>query len=222
MKPMRMICTVALLSLAFAASASAQWCGENGLIRFSFVEGEEIISVANVEAENGVTLVDVYAWLDQVEPVARDGEAFLATGGFEFELVIEGARGFVMEKTVPIHHLDMGKTNESCIVGLDPGLSLRGDQVHLVKWKVMFQGPVQDVVFRLKDDVPASCNTVEGCAECGSPAIYIGVEGSEQLTCFFGAGYEPAYLNPTGEIDQTPVRGHCGFEDVGIFERRGR
>lgn len=220
MKSLRMICLTFLLTSALAGTASAQWCGENGLIRFSFVEGDEIVPVATIEPTNGVTIVDVWAWLDQVEPMARQGEAFLATGGFEFELVVDGAEAIVVEKTIPIHHLDMGKSNESCIVGLDPGLSLRGDQVQLVKWKVMFQGEVDDVVFRLKDEVPASCHTVEGCDSCGSPALYIGVEGSNQLTCFFGAGYEPAYLNPTGEVDPTPVRGTCSFADVGVFERR--
>ena len=206
--------------MLLTGAASAQWCGENGLIRFSLVEGDEIESVRHAEPENGVIQLDVYAWLTDVVPVKRDGEAFLATGGFEFDLVIEGAQAFVLEKKVPIHHLDMGKTNESLIVGLDPGLTLIGGRTMLVQWKVMFQGKPEDVVFRLREDPGLSCKTVDGCVECRSPGLYIGVEGSNQLTCFFGAGYVPAYLNPTGEPDFTPVTGSCGFEDVGVFERR--
>ncbi len=222
MKYSRKISMLAVLALMAMLSgpAAAQWCGENGVIRFSFSEGDSIVSLAQVEPENGVVQLTVYAWLTDVVPVKRDGDAFLSTGGFEFELEVEGARAYVTGKSVPIDHLDMGKTNESLIVGLNPGLTLMNGRVLLAQWSVMFQGKPEDVVFRLRKEPGHSCKTVAGCAECGSPALYIGVEGSEQLTCFFGAGYVPAYLNPTGEIDTTPVHGNCTFEDVGVFERR--
>ena len=200
--------------------AQAQWCGENGLIRFSFAEGDSIVSVVDREPENGVTIIDLYAWLTDVVPMAHDGEAFLSVGGFEMTLVVEGAEAFVLEKTVPIKHLDMGQSSEVCIVGLDPGIRIRNDRVHLIKWKIMFQGDPEDVVFRLETEPGHSCKNLEGCPECGTSALYIGVQGSRQLSMYFGAGCVPAYLNPTGEPDLTPVRGTCGFEDVGVFQPR--
>ena len=209
-----------LLASAGPTAANAQWCGENGLIRFSFDSGDSLVSVIDREPENGVILVDLYAWLTDVIPVARDGEAFMATGGFEFTLVVEGAEAFVLEKNIPIKCLDMGSTNESCIVGLDPGLSIRNGRVHLVHWKIMFQGKPQDVVFKLDPEPGHSCKTVEGCVECRSPGLYIGVEHSGMLTSFFGVGSEPAFLNPTTEPDFTPTRGKHTFEDVGLFKRR--
>ena len=210
---------VAILTAAVPA-AHAQWCGENGLIRFSFVPGDSIVSVAQLEAENGVTVVDLYAWLADVVPVVRDGEAFLAIGGFEFKLVAEGAEAFFLEKTVPIKCLDMGQSSESCIVGLDPGLPIKNGRVHLVHWKVMFQGRPEDVVFRLDTEPVGSCRTLDGCVECGPAALYIGADVSNQMSVFFGAGFVPAYLNPTGEPDFTPQRGLCSFEDVGLFKGR--
>ena len=214
-----MLLTGSLLAF-FPAPGHAQWCGENGLIRFSFAPGDSLVPVIHQEPENGVTVVDLYVWLTDVVPVAKDGEAFLATGGFEFELEVEGAEAFILEKNVPIHHVDIGKTSESCIVGLDPGLSIKNGSVHLVQWKIMFQGRPEDVRFHLITEPGHSCKTLAGCVECRSPGMYVGVLGSGQLTAFFGAGCVPAYLNPTGEPDFTPDLGLCSFEDVGLFEAR--
>ncbi|MBU8871541.1 MAG: hypothetical protein KOO60_11815 [Gemmatimonadales bacterium] len=210
---------VVLLFIA-PSGAEAQWCGENGLIRFSLATGDSIVPVAHQEPENGVTVVDLYAWLSDVVPVARDGEAFMATGGFELTLVVEGAEAVVMEKKVPCKHLDVGQSNEVCIVGLDPGMSIKNGRVNLVQWKVMFQGRPEDVVFRLATEPTHSCKTMPDCVTCQSRGLYIGVDGSGQLSMMFGVGCVPAYLNPNGETDLTPERGPCGFEEVGLFERR--
>lgn len=220
MAPLFLTLFAGFLLLATPADVSAQWCGENGLIRFSLAPGDSIVSSVHQEPENGVTMVELYAWLTDFVPMAHDGEAFLSVGGFEMTLVVEGAEAFILEKKIPIKNLDMGQTNEVCIVGLDPGLKIRNNQVHLVTWKIMFQGKPEDVVFRLETEPGHSCKTMEGCLKCGSPALYIGVDGSQQLSMFVGAGSAPAYLNPTGEPDFTPVRGTCSFEDVGIFKRR--
>jgi hypothetical protein len=210
----------ALLVLVLSAGAQAQWCGDNGVIRFSLAEGDSIVSVLHAEPENGVVLLEVSAWLTDVVPVARAGEAFLHTGGFEFELEVLGAEAFVTSKNVPAQHLDMGQSPTDLQVGLGEGIAIRQGRALLATWTVMFQGKPEDVVFKLKDGPGRSCTTVPGCEDCGPPAVYIGVEGSRQLACFFGAGYVPSYLNPKGEVAQDPVTGSCTFEDVGIFERR--
>ena len=208
------------LTIGTAPVASAQWAGDNGLIRFSFVEGDSLVSTLHREAKNGVTMVDVYAWLTDVVPVALNGEAFLALGGFEFTLSIDGAEAFIVAKDVAAEGLDMGNNNAACIVGLKEGIRIRDERAYLVHWQVMFQGDAQDVVFGLEAGPGQSCTTQEGCAECAPPAIYIGVESSRQIGTFFGAGYARAYLNPTGATDATPVTGSCSYRDVGLFERR--
>ncbi len=88
-------CLVAAACVVLAAPAVAStWCGQNGVVRLSFTQGEELTSVTTAApGESGVTLVDVWAYLDEVEPMARDGEVFLGIGGFELKLVIEGAAG---------------------------------------------------------------------------------------------------------------------------------
>ncbi len=61
---------------------ASTWCGDNGLIRFSFVAGDSLVTVLETgEPEGGVTTFDLYAWLTDVTPVAQDGEAFLHLGG---------------------------------------------------------------------------------------------------------------------------------------------
>ena len=65
-----------------------------------------------------------------------------------------------------------------------------------------------------------TARTLEGCAECAPQALYVGNESSRQVGIVFGAGYEPAWINPTGDYDQTPVTGKCTWQDVGVFEAR--
>ena len=78
------VCLLPAALLPNLAGAST-WCGENGLIRFSFVEGDSIVSVLDAgEPVNGVTTFEVYAWLTDIDAVANDGEAFLHLGGMEF------------------------------------------------------------------------------------------------------------------------------------------
>lgn len=211
---------VGIALTAVPSTADAQWAGENGVIRFSFDAGETIVPVAHREAENGVTFVELHTWLTDLAPVSRDGEAFLAVGGFELKLVIEGAEAHILGKEVPGKSLDVGPALDTCIVGLDPGLGIRDGKVLLVTWKIMFQGSPSDVVFRLDPTPGHSCKQIEGCNDSGSPGLYIGVETSGMLNTFFGAAGAPAYLNPTAEPDLTPVHGTSSFEDVGIFERR--
>jgi hypothetical protein len=210
---------VALLA-AGASGASAQWAGENGVIRFSFTAGDSIVPVAHLEPQNGVTMVELHTWLTDVVPTARNGEAFMAIGGFELKLVVEGAEAHILGKTVPGNHLDVGPAVNTCIVGLDPGLAIRNGKALLVTWNIMFQGDPKDVVFRLDTEPSHSGKQIDGCKDAGSPGLYIGVETSGMLGTFFGAAGAPAYLNPTKEPDLNAVHGRDSFEEIGLFTRR--
>ncbi|MFT5233777.1 MAG: hypothetical protein ACI9UK_000948 [Candidatus Krumholzibacteriia bacterium] len=207
------------LSLKAGIVAASDWCGENGVIRFSFAEGSELVQVLNTEEPvNGVTTVDVYAWLTDVDMVAHKGEKFLRVGGIEMKLTIEGAEAFILKQEFPSQALNVGEKTGTIIAGLVPGQRLEEGKTHLVKWQIMFQGRPENVRFGLDPSGVMSCPTVEGCVEAAPPAVYVGVEGSGQLGAMFGAGYVPAWLNPVGEPDTKPVRAKQTYQDVGIFE----
>lgn len=212
--------TVALLLLVGPAAAT-DWCGENGVVRFSFAEGKELVEVFDAgEPVNGVTTVDVYAWLTDVDPVAQDGERFLRVGGFELQLTIEGAEGFILKQEFPSKVLNVGRKVGTIAAGLVPGERITDGQVHLVKWQVMFQGRPENVRFGLDAKGAQSCGTVEGCVEAEPMMVYVGVDSSKQLGIMFGGGYVPAWLNATGEPDRTPIRAKQSYADVGIFKKR--
>ncbi len=211
---------VVLATMPAGMAAASEWCGENGMLRFSFVEGAELVDVFDAgEPVNGVTTVDVYAWLADVEAVARDGEKFLRVGGFELELTITGAEGFILKQEFPTEVLNVGPRTGSIIAGLQPGNRLREGRTMLVKWQVMFQGRPQDVRFGLDAKGTLSCKTLVGCPEAEPPMLYVGVESSGYLGVMFGAGYVPGWLNPAGEPDRTPVHAKQSYQDVGIFTK---
>ncbi len=211
-----------LLGILLPVGATAStWCGDNGLIRFSFVQGDSLVTVLHSEdSGDGVTSFELYAWLTEFEPVAMDGEAFLHVGGFELKLSITGAEAFILEQEFPSKVLNVGKEMGHIAVGLDPGEKIRDNKVFLVHWKVMIQGRPENVRIGLDPAGLMSCTTLEGCPECEPLALYVGNQGSRQLGTMFGAGYVPAWVNPTGEPDQTPVTGKCSWSDVGIFSAR--
>gem|GEM_PF-1101682 len=215
------IALILLMGLIATPALADQWCGENGLVRFSFSEGDSLVSVHTTgEPEGGVTTVDLWAWLTDLDPVSRDEEAFLAVGGFELQLVIDGGEAFILEQNFPGEVLNLGQSMGSCVTGFEVAASLRTGQVQLVHWKIMFQGRPEDVTFRLDPTGLPSCGRVEGCDGSGSSALYIGAEGSRQLDAMFGAGYVPAILNPTGKLSLEPVRGTSTWQDVGTFVAR--
>jgi len=214
---MLMLATL-LVALPVAAST---WSGENGLIRFSFVEGDSLVTVLDSgEGAGGVTKVTVYCWLTDLEPVKQEGEAFLAVGGYELALDIQGAEAFILGQTIPGKHLNVGKETGRIAVGLSPGLKITEGQVLLATWDLMFQGRPTDVRFGLDKSGANSAVTLEGAPKNEVQAIYVGSDSSRQLQFMFAAGYEPAWLNPTADVDQTPVRGPQSWEDVGVFEGR--
>jgi hypothetical protein len=226
-KPNRMsrrLVLAILLSAAVLASgpaAAATWCGENGVVRFSFTEAEKLTDMLQTgEAENGVTMVDVYAWLTDVDLVALDGEQFLHLGGFELDLSIEGAEAFIIAQEFPTEVLNVGRKNGNIAVGLVPGQRLVDGRALLVKWQVMFQGRPENVRFGLSAAVSMTCSKTEGCLEDAPPMIYVGAETTSKLGSLFGAGYVPAWLNPTTEPDQTPVHAKRSYADVGLYVKR--
>jgi len=84
--------------LGAGGAEATDWCGENGVIRFSFAEGEELVqNLETDEPTNGVTMIDLYAWLTDVDDVSREGEKFLRVGGVELKLSIEGAEAFLLK-----------------------------------------------------------------------------------------------------------------------------
>jgi hypothetical protein len=207
--------------LLVALPTLAGWQGQNGVVRFSFAEGPELQNVTRVEAgENGVTTIDLYAWLTDVELLQKEGEAFLGLSAFELQLVIEGAEGFILKQEYPQATRQVGKKLGQCIVGLHPGLGLENGMTQLVHWEIMFQGPVEDVVFRLDPAGLFTCDRTPGCEGSGVSALYVGTRSSGFVGEVFGAGYQAAYLNPTGEPDLSVVNGTVSWQDVGEFQKR--
>jgi len=211
----------ALCGCLTAPASASEWCGENGLIRLAF-DAEGVERVARMEAaDDGTTTVELFAVLTDVARVQREGEAFLALGGIELLLSIEGADGRILEEGFPVKVLNVGKKKGHCVVGYDPGLRLERDgATQLARWKILFVGAVEDVTFRLDPAGLVSCETVAGCEESGSPALYIGSYGAGQLIDVFGAGYAPAALNPTVEPQLEPVHGQSTWAKVGRFAKR--
>ena len=203
------------------SSPASTWCGDNGLIRFSFVPGDSLVTVLHSEdSESSVTSFDLYAWLTDFEPVAKDGEAFLHLGGIELKLSITGAEAFILEQEFPSKVLNVGKEMGHIAAGLHPGEKIRNNQVFLVRWKIMFQGRPENVRIGLDPSGLMSCTELEGCPDCDPVALYVGNESSRQVGIIFGAGYVPSWVNPTDEPDQTPVTGKCTWREVGVFSER--
>lgn len=206
--------------LAGPASAST-WCGENGVVRLSFTQGEDLTSVTTVApGEGGATLVDLWAYLDEVEPMMRDGEVFLAIGGFELKLVIEGAAGSVVSQEFPFPRLNIGKEPGTCIVGIDPSARLAQGRTELVHWQILFPEPPQKVIFRLDPDALPSCKTVPGCPGSGAFMLYNGTVDAKQVSDMFGAGCVPAYLNWPQAPEVKALRGTTSWRDVGVYTPR--
>lgn len=212
---------VLALTLAAFPAVASNWCGENGLVRFSFSEGDSLVPVLFAEPdESGLTRVELYVWLTDVDPVALGGNALLHVGGFEMELACDGAAGSVVGKTFPTKVLDVSDTPWQVMTGLNPNPKLVNGRTFLVKYEIVFEGRPENVRFSVLPGGIGTCATVEGCPGTNAHFIYIGPSYPDMLGEVFSAGYEPAWLNPTGEPDLTPVRGTSTWRDVGRFQAR--
>jgi hypothetical protein len=211
-----------LLLLATAGTAGAShWNGENGMIRFSFTAGEELQGVTTAGPnEHGMTEVELHAWLTDIQPVAIDGEAFLHLGGYEFQLLIEGAEAFVTGTTLPTEAVNMANAHLAYVVGMRVPLRIEDGRVLLASWKLMFQGEPRDVRFSIAPEGVVSCEGTEGCEGSGTRALYIGSMDAKLVSEIFGAGCVPAWLNPTGEPDLTPLTSTSTWQEVGRAEAR--
>lgn len=203
-------------------AAASEWCGENGLVRFSFAAGDSLVETLQTgEPEGGLTIVDVYAWLTGVEPVARRGDAFLRLGGAELKLQVTGAEASIIAQDfTDAKALNVGEAPGTVAVGFHPGLRVQNGRVLLVHWKLLFQGRPRDVRLGLDPTRLRSCATLPGCPESGTQALYAGADAANQLDSLFGAGYVPAWLNPTAEPDRTPVTGKVGWREAGVYQAR--
>ncbi|NCQ34253.1 hypothetical protein GW813_04065 [bacterium] len=217
-----LLLTCILLAVAAALPATASvWCGENGIIRFSFVEGDSLVSVWDSgPAEAGVTKVDLYAWLTDVESVQHEGEVLMAIGGYELNLKITGAEAYILSQEFPAPGFNVGRKQGSIVYGLGSGLSVARGSTQLVHWKLMFTGRPENVRFDLESEGLQSCMKTEGCTGSGTHALYVGATSTHLLDMLSGAGYEPAWLNPAGEVDQTPVVSAETWRKVGVYGSR--
>lgn len=217
-----LLLVLGLLAAGALPAAASVWCGENGLFRFSFAEGDSLVETLSTgEPQGGLTIVDVYGWLTDVTPVARNGDAFLRVGGVELKLAVSGAAATVIGQDFPDPKaLNVGTVPGTVAAGFHPGLRLQAGKVLLVHWKLMFEGRPVNVRLGLEAAALRSCDGLEGCRESGTQALYAGATTANQLDCLFGAGYAPAWLNPEGEPDRAPVRGRSTWQDAGVFQAR--
>jgi len=218
---MRWLLLISFLGMFSTGGAVASvWCGQNGLIRLSFTEGDSLVGVLAAKPDSsGLTAVDLYAVLDDVELVARDGEKFVSLGGFELKMVIEGAEGIIQAQEFPFRQFNMGQQLGTCYVGIYPGLAIKEGRATLVHWHILFRGKPQNVVFRLDPAGLRSCATLAGCEQHHPYALYTGTPTAGQTGDMFGAGYVPAYLNFDGEADLTPITSTGLWSEVGVYSR---
>ncbi len=207
------------LAAALAAPAAASvFGGENGVVRLSFTPADSLTSVAKVApGAGGVTVVDLWAYLDGVEPMVRDGEAFLGIGGFELKLVIEGAKGNITKQDFPFAHFNIGSELGACVVGIDPGQPLDHGRAALVHWQIVFVTPPEKVTFTLDPTALKSCETLPACVGSGIYGLYTGTVTARQMDSIFGTGCARAYLNWPTAPDTTPLHGTKPWRKEGVY-----
>jgi len=216
-----MVAVLATLLLLSQAALASHFCGGNGMVKLSFTAGPELEAAKTVEpGEGGMTTVQVWAVLEDVVPLEGPMGAFLALGGFELELVVEGAEFTITEKKIDIPHRDFGATVAQCRVGSVPGEPIVDGRLVLCHWTVLFTGEVSDVRFSLNPKGIPTCNGDEDCDASGASAIYVGSVDSGQEGEIFGAGQVPAVLNPSGKLKVKAVPFEVGFEEVGRYKPR--
>ncbi len=200
--------------------AQAEWCGENGVVRLSFTQEGELQSVATATPnETGLTMVDLYVFLDDVDPVEHAGERFLNVGGFELKLKIEGSEASILEQGFPEKIMNVGPETGWCLVGIDGGAQIKDGRAYLMRWKIAFPGKPENVVFSLDPAGVVSCHQIPECSESGIQALYVGTLPSKQAGLLVGAGCVPAYLNWDGEPDLTPIHSKVSWTELGVLKK---
>ena len=217
----RNLVLTALLLLALPVAGESSWVGQNGVVRFSFADGDSLVPVLTTgESDHGVTQIHLYAWLTDIDPVAIDKIAFLRVGAFEMKLVIEGAEAFITKEEFYDQAMNIGRAQGEIAVGLANGYKVVDGRVRLGHWEILFQGRPEDVAFRLESEAIASCAKTEGCDESDPFLVYVGTSTSDLSDYMFGAGYQAGWLNPTGAPDLEVHNAKTSWQDVGIAAAR--
>ncbi len=216
--PLALVAGLLIALVGGQPAAASEFCGGNGVVKLAFADTPELPAVQTATPDQtGMTVVDVWAVLDDVERVEGPGGVFLAIGGFELTLAVHGAEATILEKEIAFPYRDFGASKAECRVGTHPGQPFTEGRLTLVRWRVGFPGEVSDVVFDLAPDGAASCATLAGCPQSGCHALYAGTVESRQEGFLFGAGSRPAVLNPTAEPDLAVDPCTVGWREAGIF-----
>ena len=211
------LCGLTLL-LATAAAAST-WGGHNGDIRLSFTEGPEFTHVMEQEPLPRVgVIVELYAYLCDVDQVASEGEKFLSVGGWELQLAVDGAEWDILDTELPQDALNAGTGKGVMYVGKYTGVPFEDGTAKLMRWRIRLHGDPENVVFRLEPSGVNSCDVLPDCRGSDTQAVWAGSGASGQAGMLFSAGYVPAYLNWGDDAPEVePVRGKTTWRDRGIF-----
>jgi hypothetical protein len=214
------VCAGLLLLLGATAAQASIWAGTNGVVRLSLAMAaspevasadslawgypDSIVSVLETAADQQPVMVDLYAVLDHVDPVQYKGERFLAIGGFEMALVVEGAEPVFVDEALPPSSLNIGPEKRVYYVGIPAGLDLHEGRALLAHWRLMFMQRPRNVAFHLDPGELFSCPTAPGCEQSGARSLYVGALAADQHNIIVGAAGAPAYLNWEGEPDTQP------------------
>lgn len=208
------------LTLMFAVAATAgTWGGHNGDIRLSFTEGPEYTHVKEQEAlpKAGVIL-DLYAYLCDVDPVVYRNERYLSVGGWELQLAVDGCEWEILQTEVPERTINAGVAKGVVYAGKYAGVTFKDGDAKLIRWRLRLHGEPEQVVFRLEPAGLNSCQLTPDCPEHAPAALWTGSGAAGQVGIMFGAGYVPAYLNWGEEAPEiAPVRGTGSWRDTGLF-----
>lgn len=209
----------ALLAACPEPASAGDWAGHYGDVLLSFTPGPEATHVARRDSLPVVgTMVDLYALLAVPEIVRARGEQVLTVGGLELKLAADGAPGWkVLSQEINGKNINVGPEPGTVTVGLFPGLTFQDGVVQVVHWVVQVPGQARDVVFRLDPAGARSCETLPGCLESGTYALWAGAVAANQHGLLFSAGFVPAYLNPsTPAPELAPVRGKVDWRERGL------
>ncbi len=219
MKRLLTLCLFVALICPLAAGAST-WGGHNGTIHLGFAPPPDLQASTQAEAMGDMgVLIEVYAILKDTLPLQHEGESILATGGYEFRLRIEGANDArIISKNIPTTHFDVSEDAAGVTCGLQPDITFVEDGIVLVVWKVLIPGAPKPVSFHLDPDGVKSIAKSGPVHDSGSYAIWTGSLQNRQHGLVFSAGYVPAYLNTTGELDLAERRGLGDWQDSGKFQ----
>ena len=216
--PPALLASLLVVLVSGMPATASEFCGGNGVVKLAFADTPGLPATETASPDQtGMTTVDVWAVLDEVDRVEGPGGVMLAIGGFELTLDVQGAEPIILEKEILLPYRDFGQSQAECRVGTHPGQPFTDGRLALVRWRVGFQGEVSDVVFDLAPDGAASCATLEGCPGSGCRALYAGTVESRQEGFLFGAGSRPAVLNPTQDPDLAVRSCTVGWREVGVF-----